>query len=326
MRAVETMTLRPGFSLCILGIATLALLGTSAAQSPCRDAKPVTVAKAQPSAPDLPASGTLTTEQIRDLIQKVTANDMANDKKQRDYTYTERDVTSMLDGKGRTKSTETETYEVLNIDGEQVQRLIQKNDKPISEKEAAKQEEKIEKVINKHKNESDKDRQKREEREAKDREDGRKFEREVVDAYTFTLLGTELVGGRPAWMISAEPRAGYVPHEKYANYLPKFHGRIWIDKADLQMSKMDVEALDTVSWGLFIARIHRGSHFTMEQTRINDEVWLPRQMDFKLDARFALLKNFNIDGEQTFRDYKKFRTDSRIVGVSEVQTDKPSSR
>jgi len=106
---------------------------------------------------------------------------------------------------------------------------------------------------------------------------------------------------------------------KYANYLSKFHGRIWIDKTDVQMSKMDIEALDTVSWGLFIARFHKGSHFMIEQTRINDEVWLPRQVNFKIDVRVALLKSFNMDAEQSFRDYKKFRTDSKIIGVSEAQ-------
>lgn len=247
---------------------------------------------------------------------------MENDKKQRDYTYVERDVENSLDGKGHTKSTETKTYEILNIYGEQVQRLIEKNDKPVSEKEAAKEEEKIQKIIDKRKNESEKDRQKRAEREAKDREEGRQFEREIVDAYNFTLLGTELVGGREAWMISAEPRAGFVPHMKYANYLPKFHGKIWIDKADLQMSKMDVEALDNVSWGLFLARFHKGSHFMIEQTRINDEVWLPREVDFKIDVRLALLKSFNMDAQQTFRDYKKFRTDAKIIGISDAQTDK----
>jgi len=275
----------------------------------------------KPAAPALPAvPGTLTPEQIRDLIQKVAANDMENDKRQRDYTYIERDVESSVDGKGNTKSTETKTYEVLNIYGEQVQRLIEKDDKPISEKEAAKEEEKIQKIINKRRAESEKDRQKREEKEAKEREEGRQFEREIADAYNFTLLGTELVGGREAWEISAEPRPAFVPHMKYANYLSKFHGRIWIDKADVQMSKMDIEALDTVSWGLFLARFHKGSHFMIEQTRINDEVWLPRQVAFKIGVRLALLKNFNVDAEQTFRDYKKFRTDSRIIGVSEAQT------
>jgi hypothetical protein len=60
----------------------------------------------------------------------------------------------------------------------------------------------------------------------------------------------------------------------------------------------------------------------IEQTRINDEVWLPREVAFKLDVRLALLKNFNVEAQQTFRDYKKFRTESKIVSVSEAQNDK----
>lgn len=266
--------------------------------------------------------GSLSAEQIRDLIQRVAANDIENDKKQRNYTYIERDVENNLDGQGRTKSTEIKTYEVLNIYGEQVQKLIEKNDKPISAKDAAKEDEKIQKIIRKRSGESDKDREKRAEREAKEREEGKQFEREIADAYNFTLQDTELVSGREAWVISAEPRPGFVPHMKYANYLSKFRGRIWIDKADVQMSKMEVEALDTVSWGLFLARFHKGSHFMIEQTRINDEVWLPRQLAFKIDLRLALLKNFRVEAEQTFHDYKKFRTDSKIIGVSEVHTEK----
>jgi hypothetical protein len=295
------------------------LIYSAAAQSTNQvSIESASVAPARPTGPGLPSvPGSLSTEQIRGLIQKVTDNDIQNDKKVRDYTWIERDVENSLDSKGHTKSTETRTYEVLNIYGEQVQRLIQKDDKPLSDKEAAKEEEKIQKIINKRKNESEKDRENRAQREAKDREEGKQFEREIVDAYNFTLLGTELVGGREAWVISAQPRPGFVPHMKYANYLPKFHGRIWIDKADLQMSRMDVEALDTVSWGLFVARIHKGSHFMIEQTRINNEVWLPRQVAFKIDVRLALLKNFNMDAEQTFRDYKKFRTDAKIIGVGE---------
>jgi len=36
----------------------------------------------------------------------------------------------------------------------------------------------------------------------------------------------------------------------------------------------------------------------------------------------ALVKNFNVDVDQTYRDYKKFRTSARIVGVGEVQDQK----
>jgi hypothetical protein len=310
---------RSVFSIFVACSAALAYAQNTTAPEPVQRV----LAAGQPASLSLPsAPGLLSQDQMKDLIQRVVANDIENDKKQRDYTYIERDVENNLDGKGNTKSTETKTYEVLQVYGEQVQRLIEKDDKPISAKESAKEEEKIEKIINKRKNESENDRRKRAEREEKDHEEGRQFEREIADAYNFTLLGTELVGGRETWAITAEPRPGFVPHMKYANFLPKFRGRLWIDKADLQMAKMDVECLDTVSWGLFLARFHRGSHFMVEQTRVNDEVWLPRQLDLKIDLRLALLKNFKVDAEQTFRDYKKFRTDAKIVGIGEVQSEK----
>ena len=57
----------------------------------------------------------------------------------------------------------------------------------------------------------------------------------------------------------------------------------------------------------------------IEQTRVNDEVWLPLYLTFKVDARIALLKGFKMAGEESFRDYKKFRTSSKIVGMGEVQ-------
>jgi len=269
-----------------------------------------------------PADAPLTQDQIKQLIAKVAENDIENDKKQRDYTYVEREVEKMLNGKGQTKSTETKTYEILEIYGEQVQRMTEKNDKPLSAKEVAKEDEKVQKIIDKRKNESEKEREKRLRAEDKDREESREWVREIGDAYNFSLIGTENLSGREAWVIAAEPRPGFVPHLKYANYLSKFHGRVWIDKKDLQLAKMDVECLDTISWGLFLARFHKGSRVMLEQTRVNDEVWLPQHLTFNIDGRLALLKGFNIDDDQTFRDYKKFRTDTKIVGMGEVQPEK----
>jgi hypothetical protein len=267
-------------------------------------------------------NGALSQEQMQQLFRVVADKDIENDKRQRDYTYIEHDVQNNLDGKGQVKSTETKTYEVMEIYGEQINRMIEKDDKPLSAKESAKEEEKVQKIIDKRKNESESDRKKREEKEEKDREEGRKFVHEVADAYNFKLVGTELVGGRDAWVIDGEPRQGFVPHMKESKFLSKFRGRVWVDKSDLQLAKMDIEAIDTVSLGWVLARIHKGTRVMLEQTRVNDEVWLPRHLSFKLDARIALLKGYNIDGDQTFRDYKKFRTSAKIVGVGEVREEK----
>jgi hypothetical protein len=268
------------------------------------------------------ATGSLSQAQMQQLFRVVADKDVENNKRQRDYTYIERQVQNSLNGKGKIKSTEVNTYEVLEIYGEQVERLIETNDKPLSQKDAAKEEAKIQKIIDKRKNESEGQRKKREERETKDREDGRKFVTEVADAYNFKLVGTELVGGREAWVIDGEPRPGFVPHIKEGKFLAKFHGRVWVDKADLQLAKMDVECLDTISWGVFLARFHKGSRLMLEQTRVNDEVWLALHLTAKIDVRLGLIKNFDVDLEQSFHDYRKFRSSSKVVAGGEVEEGK----
>jgi hypothetical protein len=268
------------------------------------------------------ADGKLSQEQMRQLFRVVAEKDIENEKRLRDYTYIDHEVQNNLDGKGKTKSTEVKTYEVLEIYGRQVQRLIEKDDKPLDAKDAAKEEEKIQKIIDKRKNESEEDRKRREEKEIKEREDSRKFVREVADAFDFKLVGTEKVDGREAWVIDGEPRPGFEPQMKEAKILSKFRGRVWIDKSDLQLAKMDLEAIDTVSFGWVLARIHKGTRVMLEQTQVNDEVWLPRHVTYKVDARVALFKGFNVDGEQEYRDYKKFRTSSKIVGVGELKEEK----
>jgi len=264
------------------------------------------------------ANGMISQAQMQELFRAVAEKDMENDKRQREYTYIQRSEEHKLDGKGQVKSTESKTSEVLNIYGEEVERLIARDDKPISEKDAAKEDKKVQEVIDKRRNESEKDRAKRLAKEEKEREDGREFVREVADAYTFHLVGTETLNGRDAYVIDAEPRPGYEPHRKEAKVLPKIRGRVWIDKQEQQWVKLDAQVIDTVSFGLFLARLHKGTRIMVETMRVNDEVWLPKHMTAKVDVRVALLKNFNVDADVTYRDYKKFRTGTRIVGVGEV--------
>ncbi len=303
-----------------------ALLATSQQKQPAAAAPDSTPPATSPetSALDLTPGpdGKLSQEQMRQLFRVVGDKDIENDKRLKDYTYIDREVQRNLDGKGQTKSTEVKTYEILEIYGEQVQRLVEKDDKPLDGKEAAKEEEKIQKIIDRRKNESEEERHKREEKEAKERADNLKFVKEVADAYDFKLVGTEQVGGRDAWVIDGEPRPGYEPQMKEAKLLTKIHGRVWIDKQDLQLAKLDVEMLDTISFGWVLARIHKGTHVMLEQTRVNDEVWLPRHVTFAVDARVALFKGYKIDGEQDYRDYKKFRTSARIVGMGKVEEPK----
>jgi len=286
---------------------------SSDAPVPKESPNPASAAQSKPAAP-----ATLANNQIKELIRKVAENDIANDKLLRDYTYTERQETKKLNKRGEITSTESKTYDVLQIYGETVEKLVAKNDKPLSEKDAAKEDEKVQKVIDKRRNESDSDREKRIKKEEKEREEGREFVKEIADAYDFTLVKVEPIDGRPAWVIDAQPNPGFIPHRKEARFLSKIVGRIWIDQAEDELVKIDCQVTDTISLGLFLARLHKGTRVVYEQTRVNDEVWLPVHAAIHVDVRLALMKEFDQDIDVTDRDYKKFRTGTRIIGMQEI--------
>jgi len=260
----------------------------------------------------------LSEEQIRELFRQVADADLKNDQKQRDYTFTERQEEHKLDRQGNVKSTESKTYEVMELYGSQVRRLVAKNDQPLSGDAAKKEDDRIQRIVDKRARESDADREKRQAKEAKEHDQDRQFVREVADAYNFRMAGVESLDGRDTYVIDAEPRPGYQPHLKDARILPKFRFRAWIDKNESEWKKLDIQCIDTVSFGLVLARIHKGSRILIEQTRVNNEVWLPLHVAVKVDARVALLKEFNLDEDVTFRDYKKFRTDTKVTPVGEV--------
>ena len=258
-------------------------------------------------------------EQFRELLRHAQDREVENEKRLRNYTFIEREEERKLDGNGQVKKVETRTHEVLEVYGEPVERLIAKDDKPLSADEAKKQDEKIQKIIDKRKNESESDRRKRLEKEEKERQEARKFVLEIADAFTFRLVGSETVNGRDTWVIEGEPRLEYQPKERTTKIVSKFKGRVWIDKSEGQWVKLDITAIDTISVGWFLVRVHKGTHIVAEQTKVNDEVWLLKHLAVQVDARLALLKSVNEDIEETFRDYKKFRAETKMTVVGETQ-------
>ncbi len=263
------------------------------------------------------ATGAVPPEQIRELLQRAEAKDLENDKRQRDYTYIEREEQHHLDSHGTVKKIESRTSEILEIYGEPVERLTAKDDKPLSADEAKKEDRKIQKIIDKRKNESEEDRRKRLEKEEKAREEDRKFVLEIADAFNFRLVGSEMFDGRDTWVLEGEPRPGYEPKQRDARMLSKFKGRVWIDKSEAQWVKLDITAIDTISFGFVLARIHKGTRVLVELTHVNDEVWLPKRVQLHFDARVALFKSYDEDIDETYRDYRKFRADTKITVVGE---------
>ena len=182
------MRLRKDFGVVVLlALVTWEALGQeSSAPSPQASVPSATATES--SKTTSPETGTLSQDEIRELIRTAAEHDMDNDKKSRDYTYILQEQRQKLDG---SREPESKTYEVMTLYDEQVRRLITKNGQPLTGKDAAKEEEKIQHFIDKRKKESEDDRRKRLDKQEKEREKARQFVREVSEAYNFRLVGMD---------------------------------------------------------------------------------------------------------------------------------------
>ncbi|HEY7405516.1 MAG TPA: hypothetical protein VIB39_18460 [Candidatus Angelobacter sp.] len=259
------------------------------------------------------------TDDPKEIVRRAVEVDHHNFEKVQKYTFTQHEVTKELDKHGNAKSTEIKTYDLNFYFGEFYSRLVQKDDKPLSESDQKKEDEKLDKFLSKRRKESEEDREKRAAKDRKEREEGRATFRDLLNAYDFRIVGEERIDGADTWVIEGTPRKDFKPTQPHADMFKKIKGRIWVEKKDYNWVKVEAEAFDTISFGLFLFRIHPGSRFTLENQHINNELWAIKRLYINGGARIALLKNAAIEQEDTFSNYKKFSTSITILpGVKEV--------
>lgn len=285
-------------------------------QEPAHNQEPV---PKEQSAAKAPAEKPVTQEQLQALVQRAVTNDLENYEAYKNLTHVERIETDQFDSKGKPKKSDSVTQEVFILYGERVEHVLARNDKPLTGDEAKKEQEKFDKEVAKLKAESPEKRRKREE---KFQEETRKDRESIADAagaFNFTLLGEEMVNGRPAYVIQGEQKPGYKPKTRAGEVLRKVRGKIWIDIAATHWVKLDVEFTDTYSFGWVLARLRKGTRVQVEQVLFRDDVWVPRTIDVKLDARVALFKQYFANIDMRYSDWRQFSTDSRITGFAEME-------
>jgi len=225
------------------------------------------------------------------------------------YTYQERTEFRKFKGEGKLASSQSETNEILILGGRPYERLIARNDRPLAAREAQKQQEKLDQEAAKRQHESAGARARFE----REREEQRAFVREIPDAFTFGLVETGAVSGQPAWVIEAQPKAGYRAIHSRARDLAKVRAKIWIEQATYHWVKVEGEALDTIWSDFGLLRIARGSSLEFEQTRVNDEIWLPSSIVVRFEARVALVKKLRGEFDIRYSNYRKFQSESKVL-------------
>lgn len=246
-----------------------------------------------------------------DIVRRATTRENDNLALRLQYTYRETANEKRLSKKGEVESDHQTVHEVFYIGGEQYRKLVSKDGRPLSDKDAEREQNKLDKQIEKRKNESPSEATKRQE---KDLREAREFRDQILEAYDFRIVGEEDVDGRPCYRIHADPKPGFRPRGD-GKILRKIRGDLWIDKDNFKWARVEAESIDTIPGMGGLIRIAKGSTINITQTFVNNEVWFPDRMVVRANAKALLFLSAAIEFEARFSDFRKFTVDSKVVAA-----------
>jgi hypothetical protein len=244
-----------------------------------------------------------------DIVRRSVERDWTDYGSVKNYTYQERTDMREYGKEGKLSDSRSETHEILVLGQRPYERLVARNGKLLSEKEVRAEQEKLDREAEKREHESASQRAKYE----KERSEARQFIREVPEAFTFRLEGTETVSNQATWVLEAEPKPAYRPVNSDAKMFSKLRAKIWIEQATYHWVKLEAQALQSLWFGFGLLRLAPGGVLHFEQTRVNDEIWLPSSILVRADARVALVRKVRAEFDIRYSGYRKFQSDSRIL-------------
>jgi len=262
---------------------------------------------------------------ISDLMHDVEKNQRASDELRKKYTYRAASLTEQTDSNGRVKKTESSVREILFTQGALVERVIEKNGKPLTDKEKEKEDERVEKEVAKEK-----------EKRAKAASQGKSTNArgdEMLSAARILELGTfsnprrQIYRGRSTILVDYAGDKKAKSRSAFEAVFKDLVGTVWVDEKTRNLVRAEGHFLDNfkVGGGL-VANVRKDSSFSYETTFVNNEVWLPAKISGQGSVRVLLLVHYEGRGHATFYDYRKFQSSGKILpGVTEVPDPAPDS-
>ncbi len=246
---------------------------------------------------------------LRKAVERARSADARNHAGK--YTFTQLALIEKLDERGGVREREERVYQVSPIEGTPYYRLMQKNGKPLAEKELKQEQERERKFRQKlaeGKRKKEKDKSQADEELA--------FNEELVSRYRFETVGLEPVNGRPAFLLTFEPKSKNLPvRRRMDRVLNKLAGKLWLDQESYEISRVEAHLTEKtkIGWGI-LGSVDK-VEFSLEQNRLDQDVWLPSRFDLCMDARLLFSSLHQRQGVE-WTDFKK---------LGQVAEQKPST-
>jgi hypothetical protein len=251
------------------------------------------------------------------FLEEVRKRLQTDVQRQSGYMYVETRRELKLDKTGRTTRQRVKVFESYpGLPGEERwDRLVAEDGRPVPAAELEKQDRSRERKAREYVRRLEREPAKVRRDHTRERAEYFREMGEAVDnvflVYDIRMLGRETIEGHETIAFALTPRSRSKPRNREGRIMKHFTARAWISEAEYELARLDVEAIDTVPFGLgLLARVHKGSRASFTRRKVNGDVWLPASANYTASARIGLLKMMRVGGTSEFSAYRKFTVDT----------------
>jgi hypothetical protein len=277
---------------------------------------------------DAPAAEPLN---VADLLRTVGRNQEEVEKRFTEYSFRQKEIDRQINSKGEIKKETVKEFEVFPIaNREPILKLISENGVPLSPERAAKEEKRVQEEFLKAERDREKDEAREQKRKAErlrrntakgeDQDDDVAIS-QFLKVCEFVSPRRERFRDREAVVFDFRPRPGFKPSNRQEDLISKLVGVVWIDPADKQVIRLEARLAEgfKMAGGLLLS-LRPGATLVMEQTRMDEGVWLPRLAQINLSIKVLLFGGGDMNKTYEWSDYRHFKGD-----VSDYKIETPKA-
>jgi len=262
---------------------------------------------------DFPRKSQVQLPDLKALFKQIDANQQALDKLKENYAGTKIEEETEYEGSGKPKKPDVRESTFFYLDGTEVSTLVKIDGQPLSPDAQKKENARVLKQID----ELEKSAAKKDSPDEKNKQAQKEDEEEEVsiDAFLracqFVNPRRERFRGQDVLVFDFEPNPEFKARSLVEKVIQKLGGVIWIDEKALDVVRLDAFFVINVKIaGGLLADLQKGTRVVLEQTYVNNEVWLPTYQEVHIDVRVLLVKGIKVDGTTRYSDYKKFNVET----------------
>ena len=201
--------------------------------------------------------------------------------------------------------------EIVETKDGDVARLLEKNGRPLTAEEEHAELDRLNELLT-----NPKLQEHRHKKEQEDSTRGDEMVKMLPDAFIYTYRGMVAGPSGPCYRVTFEPNPAFTPPDREGEVYHGMEGELWIDKAQLRLSRIDAHLISNVNfgWGV-LGTLYKGGNILVEDADVGMGHWETQHLKLNLRGKLLMMKPVDFS---TTEESSDFHTISSAIGYEDA--------